>query len=159
MEKYIQNNKLIIQSVLNLGIKNMYRYSDESINNKFDDIVNNIAIDLSDGSKIICTIDEGKSNIVLLKDTIIEPNNCIKSYFIKNYIGFDFLKNGDFQNIKKISILQKEHEFDEWYIMAGLQIECNNIKFAIGNCLTDLDIQGLYLMKTTDVANDLKRLK
>jgi hypothetical protein len=154
MEKYLKININIIQSMKSLGIRNMYRYSDLTIDDKYKDI-DDIAIELSDGRKIICGVDEGKSNIVL---TLLhnELTYDYKEDFIKNNIATIFSKNIKLGKIQNIGILKKQHDFNEWHQMSGIQIEFAQMKVILGTCLTDENIQGMWIITNKELSKKYK---
>lgn len=156
MEKYLEDNLSLIKTMQGIGIKNMYRFG-LTLSSRWKDI-NDIVVVLSDGRNINCSIDEGKSNIVLtLCPTQERYEKFRKKNLVKNFKGYGFLGKGNFNKILRIAILSKHHDFNEWHSMSGLIFEVPGFQFAIGNCLTNLCVQSLWLIKLKELNQEYKR--
>lgn len=163
---YFYENCDVLLRLIGSKIVSVYRVSDIET----DDVLHDyepIIIETDTDNQIFINVDEGMSNIMFIdnignkeamKQILARYNEMLRIEIVNNYKS-ELLPDIDFTSpIKDINIISKEHEFSGWYEMSGIEIkfESGDV-FIIGTALTDLHIQGIWILYKNELNYDWLR--
>ena len=156
---YLTESFMVLKRLIGFRIRNLYRVSDSRDDEALCDLTP-IIIEINQGDIICFDVDEGMSNVFLFDSA--ESSKRIKNILHKyphrlnivNQYKCLFWEQVDFDSeITNIEIIGKDHEFVGWYLMSGVGFTLESgFKLVIGTALTDLEIQGVWVLKTDELS-------
>ncbi len=156
---YLVDNLAVLRRLSNHKIKNLFRLTDDKEDDPLKDY-GSLILETNKGLWIFIGLDEGMSNIFLL-DTIDNEKRVKKAlnrantqlHIIDNYQS-NMLPQIDFkQDILKIEVVWRESEFEGWHLMSGISFTfADGNKIIIGTTLTELEIQGVWILKQNELS-------
>ncbi len=156
---YLVDSLAVLRRLSNHKIKNLFRLADDKEDDPLKDY-GSLILETNKGLWILIGLDEGMSNIFLL-DTIDNEKRVKKALnraktqlqVIRNYQSH-LLPQIDFkQHIFKIEIVWRESEFEAWHLMSGISFTfADGNKIIIGTTLTELEIQGVWILNPNELS-------
>ena len=155
---YLTESFIALKRLIGFRIRNLYRVSDSRDDEALCDFTP-IIIEMEQGDIICFDVDEGMSNIFLFDSVKASERtkNLLKKYqhrlnIVSQYKCLFWDHVGFNSEIKNIEIVSKDHEFSGWHLMSGVCFTLESgFKFVIGTALTDLEIQGVWLLKLDEL--------
>jgi hypothetical protein len=153
---YLLDSLAVLRRLSNHKIKNWFRLADDKEDDPLKDY-GSLVLETNEGSRILIGLDEGMSNIFLL-DTIDRVKKALNRAKIQLHVVRHYqsrlLPQIDFkQHILKIEVVWRESEFEAWHLMSGIGLTfTDGNKVIIGTTLTELEIQGVWILTPDELS-------
>jgi hypothetical protein len=155
---YAQESYKVLKRFPGLKVKSIYRISEEDNEEALRDY-SPMVIEFDNEYVVVIVLDEGMSNVFLI-DNMGSPqrvqqilkHNKYKTYVVNNSKSEYFSEVAFDVPIQGVAIIRKDHKFSGWHVMSGISMTfCSGQCIVIGTKLTDIEIQGVWVLRPTEM--------